>query len=71
MNLCKHFAIVIDVHSIYKGGIKINHLLSHGIFRKENIFLNHKGCNFDCIKTYYSFKHDFLWFSHYTRTPLS
>ena len=54
MNLCKQFAKVIDVHSIYEGGVKINHLLSHGIFRKENIFLNHKGCNFDCIKTYYS-----------------
>ena len=38
MNLCKQFANVIDVHSVYEGGVKINHLLSHGIFRKENIF---------------------------------
>ena len=48
MNLCKHVVRECDVRSIYKGGVEINHLLSHGIFRKKNIFFNHKDCNFDC-----------------------
>ena len=35
MNLCKQFANVIDVRSIYKGGVKINHLISHDISLSE------------------------------------
>ena len=35
MNLCKQFANVIDVHSIYEDGVEINNRLSHRIFRKD------------------------------------
>ena len=51
MNLCKHVVCKCDVRSIYKGGVKINHLLSHEISEKKHFF-NHKDCNFDCTKNF-------------------
>ena len=51
MNLCKHVVCKCDVRSIYKGGVKINHLISHEIWEKKHFF-NHKDCNFDCTKNF-------------------
>ena len=65
MNLCKQFANVIDVHSVYEGGVKINHLLSHGIFRKENIFWTTKIVILIALKL-----NDSTWFYGFLTPPL-